>query len=94
MFDPLQPPWTVAGLAPPPMGFSRQEYWSGLSFPPPGDLPNPESNLCLSCLLHWQEGSLPLAPLGKPIYIPYEAKFVNTHILAFKKKLGENAIIC
>ena len=32
-------PWTVAYHAPPSMGFSRQEYWSGLSFPFPGDLP-------------------------------------------------------
>ena len=34
-------PWTVAYHAPPSMGFSRQEYWSGLPFPSPGDLPNP-----------------------------------------------------
>ena len=34
-------PWTVAHQAPPSMGFSRQEYWSGLPFPFPGDLPNP-----------------------------------------------------
>ena len=33
--------WTVALQAPLSMGFPRQEYWSGLSFPPPGDLPNP-----------------------------------------------------
>ena len=33
--------WTVAHQAPPPMGFSRQEYWSGLPFPSPGDLPDP-----------------------------------------------------
>ena len=33
--------WTVALQAPPSMGFSRQEYWSGLPFPSPGDLPNP-----------------------------------------------------
>ena len=33
--------WTEACQAPLPMGFSRQEYWSGLSCPPPGDLPNP-----------------------------------------------------
>ena len=33
--------WTVARQAPPSMGFSRQEYWSGLSFPSPGDLPDP-----------------------------------------------------
>ena len=34
-------PWTVAYQVPPSMGFSRQEYWSGLPFPSPGDLPNP-----------------------------------------------------
>ena len=34
-------PWTVAHQAPPSIGFSRQEYWSGLPFPSPGDLPNP-----------------------------------------------------
>ena len=34
-------PWTVAYQAPPSMGFSRQEYWSGVPFPSPGDLPNP-----------------------------------------------------
>ena len=33
-------PWTVAHQAPPSMEFSRQEYWSGLPFPSPGDLPN------------------------------------------------------
>ena len=34
-------PWTIAYQAPPSMGFSRQECWSGLPFPSPGDLPNP-----------------------------------------------------
>ena len=34
-------PWTVARQAPLSMGLSRQEYWSGLPCPPPGDLPNP-----------------------------------------------------
>ena len=34
--------WTVAYQAPLFMGFSRKEYWSGLPFPSPGDLPNPE----------------------------------------------------
>ena len=33
--------WTVARQAPLSMGFSRQEYWSGLPFPSPGDLPDP-----------------------------------------------------
>ena len=34
-------PWTVAYQAPPSMGFSRQEYWSGVPFPSPGDLSDP-----------------------------------------------------
>ena len=34
-------PWTVAHQAPLCMGFSRQEYWSGLPFPSPADLPDP-----------------------------------------------------
>ena len=35
-------PWTAAYQAPPSMGFSRQEYWSGVPHPPPGHFPNPE----------------------------------------------------
>ena len=38
-------PWTVACQAPLSMGLSRQEYWSGLPFPTPGDLPNPGMEL-------------------------------------------------
>ena len=34
-------PWTVAHQSPLSIGFSRQECWSGLPFPPPGDVPNP-----------------------------------------------------
>ena len=37
----LATPWTVAYQAPPSMGFSRQEYWSELPFPSPGELPDP-----------------------------------------------------
>ena len=37
----LATPWTVTCQAPLPMEFSRQEYWSGLPFPSPGDLPDP-----------------------------------------------------
>ena len=37
----LETPWTINQQAPLSMGFSRQEYWSGLPFPSPGDLPNP-----------------------------------------------------
>ena len=39
--------WTVAHQAPPSMGFPRQEYWSGLPFPSPGDLPDPGIELGL-----------------------------------------------
>ena len=58
--------WTVAHQAPLFIGFSRQEYWSGFACPPPGDLLTQGSNVHLLGLLHWQEGSLPLAPPGKP----------------------------
>ena len=47
MSDSLQPPWTVAQKAPLFMGFSRQEYWSGLPFPSPGNLLTLGSNLDL-----------------------------------------------
>ena len=41
-YDPMDcSPWTVARQAPLSMGFSRQEYWSGLPFPSPGELPHP-----------------------------------------------------
>ena len=40
--DSLATPWIIAHQAPLSMGFSRQECWNGLSFPPPGDLPDPE----------------------------------------------------
>ena len=36
-------PWTVARQAPLSMGYFKQEYWSGLPFPPPGNLPNPRN---------------------------------------------------
>ena len=39
--DSFETLWTVAHQAPLSMGFSRQEYWNGLPFPSPGDLPNP-----------------------------------------------------
>ena len=57
--------WTVALQAPPSVGFSRQEHWSGLPRPPPGALPDPGVPLDLRCLLRGQAGSLPLAPQGQ-----------------------------
>ena len=61
--------WTVARQTPLSIGFSRQEYWSGLPCPPPGDLPDSRMEPSLLCLLHWQVGSLPLAPPGKPFLV-------------------------
>ena len=58
--------WTIARQVLLSIGFSRQEYWSGLPCPPPGQFPIQGSNPHLLCLLHWQAGSLPLAPPGKP----------------------------
>ena len=62
-------PRTVACYITLPMGFPRQEYWSGLPFPPPGDLPDPgiEPESPMSPVL--RVGSLPLAPPGKHIVI-------------------------
>ena len=64
----FETPRTVAHQAPLTVGFSRQQYWSGLPCPPPGDLPDPgiESTSHVSCI--WQVGSLPLAPSGKPYF--------------------------
>ena len=56
-------PCTVTLQAPLSMGFSRQEYWSGLPFPPPGDLPN-SGIKPRSCVL--QVDSLLSEPPGKP----------------------------
>ena len=50
-------------------GFSRQEYWSGLPCPPPGDLPNSRIQCVSHVCLHWQAGSLPLVPPGKPTWL-------------------------
>ena len=54
--------WTVAYQAPPFMGFSRQEYWSGLLFPSPGDLPDPGIEPGSPAL---QADTLPSEPPGK-----------------------------
>ena len=72
-------PWTIAYQAPPSMAFSRQEYWSGLPFPFPGDLPNPRIELWSPAL---QADVLPSEPPGKE---PWE-KPINqrTHLRIFK----------
>ena len=63
MFD-LCNPWTVAHQAPLSTEFSRQEYWSGLPFPSPGDLPDPGIKPGSPAL---QADSLPSEPPRKPL---------------------------
>ena len=62
----LETPWTATCQAPLSMGFSGQEYWSGLPFPSPGDLPDAEIKLVSPA---FQEDSLHAESLGKYIYI-------------------------
>ena len=54
------------------MGFSREEYWSGLSCPPPGDLPNSGTEPASSVSLALQVNSLPIKPPGKPLSEGYK----------------------
>ena len=73
--------WIVACQAPLPMGFSRQEYWSGLPFPSPGDLPNTGIEPRSPAL---QADSLPTLLRGKPImylFIIYVFSFEISIIL-------------
>ena len=58
--------WTVAYQAPPSMGSSRQEYWSGLPVPFPGDLPDPGIEPGSPAL---QADALPLRHQGRPVII-------------------------
>ena len=56
--------WTVACQAPLSMGFPRQEYWSGLPFPSPGDLPDPGIKPMSLVSPAWQADFLPLNHVG------------------------------
>ena len=68
-------PWTVAHQAPLSMGFSRQEYWSGLPCPPPGDLEDPGiepasvTSPAVAGGFFFFFFFLPLKPPGKPHYM-------------------------
>ena len=64
-------PWTIARQAPQSMGFPRQEYWNGLPFPSPEDLPNPGIKPATPAL---QVDSLPSEPPGKPFLSTLTAK--------------------
>ena len=61
-------PWTVSYQAPPSVGFSRQEYWSGMPFPSPGHLPSPGIEPRSPAL---QAYALPFEPPEKPVVSIY-----------------------
>ena len=73
--DSFTTPWTVAHQAPLLMGFPRQEYWSGLPFPSPRDLPDPGIEPASPALAG---GFFTTEPPGKPFY-PSSHLIVNTY---------------
>ena len=77
-------PWTVVLQAPLSMGLSKQEYWSGLLFPSPGDLTNPgmESPFLVSPAL--AGGFFTTEPPGKPLY---KSTIFQYKIIIFKGKV-------
>ena len=70
-------PWTVARQAPLSMGFPGQEYWSGLPFPTPGDLPHPGIKPVSPAALALQVDSLPLSHVEAPIICLLNYKFTK-----------------
>ena len=90
-------PWTVAHQAPLSMGYSRQEYWSGLPFPSPGHLTDPGIKSWSPTL---QADSLPMEPPGKPdilyvlppsfalMIIDFYCILINIMVCDNKKKTG------
>ena len=72
-------PWTVAYQAPPSMGFSRQEYWSGLPFPPLGDLPDPGIEPVSPASLALQVDSLSLSHQGSPRLSLFICKYLTEY---------------
>ena len=77
MSDSFAIPWTVSHQAPLSVGFSRKEYWSGLPFPSPGALPNPEIEPMSPALA---DRFFTAEPSGKPL------GFKNTVQLTVEEK--------
>ena len=73
------------------MGFSRQEYWSGLPFPSPGDLPDPGIEPRSPTL---QADALPSEPPGKsPIYRTRTDKFIGRKSIKFTREAGTELLL-
>ena len=86
--------WTIALQDPLSMGFSRQEYWSGLPCPPPGDLPHPGIEPMSPEAPALQTDSLPLRHWGKPIYRLYIHTHTQTHTHIFISYLVSQIMLC
>ena len=83
MSDSFAMPWAVVHQVPLPMGFSRQEDWSGLPFPSPGDLPDPGIGLLSPALA---EASA--EPPGKWWLSTFIATLYYVHLSPFPTKLN------
>ena len=89
-------PWTAAFQAPLSMGFSRQEYSSGLPCSSPGDLPNPEVEPASLMPPVLAAGSLPLMPPGKlpsPVAMGFIALRAKDTILQALCTLGDRCFV-
>ena len=75
-------PWTVAHQAPLSMGFFRQEYWSGLPFPSPGDLPDPGVESASPVLAG---GFFTTEPLGKAMKLGNRAHYTVIFLCIYLK---------
>ena len=89
--------WTVAYQASPSMGFSKQEHWSGLPLPSPGDLPDPEIEPGSPAL---EGDALTSEPPGKPVmttiaiyYAPSMCQELSVSHVTLKKYPGQNVIL-
>ena len=71
------PPWTAARQASLSLEFSRQEYWSGLPFSTPGDLPDPGIEAMSPAALALQVDSLPVSHWGNPMGIYKCAQIIH-----------------
>ena len=74
--------WTVAHQASPSMGFSRQECWSELPFPPPGDFPNPGTEPMSPVALALQVDSLLLSHQGSP-YMTFSSVQFSCSVVSY-----------
>ena len=89
-------PWAIAHQAPLSMGFPRQEYWNGLPFPPPGDLPDPGIEPTSLAFPVLAGRLLTTEPPGKPGDYKCEGQrpLKTSNFQVWMKKINEKAFSC